>query len=73
MPDQLTRPEALVLDVLFMADILSMDELIQKLPELSWNELFLAVDRLSRRGAISLRRHGFDYELSLPHMAAAAG
>jgi hypothetical protein len=73
MPDQLTRHEALVLDVLFMADIRSMDELIQKLPELSWNELFLAVDRLSRRGAISLQRRGFDYDLSLSHMAAAAG
>jgi hypothetical protein len=73
MPDQFTRHEALVLDILLTADRLTMDELIQKVPELSWNELFLAVDRLSRRGVISLRRCGFDYELSLPHMATAAG
>jgi len=30
---------------------------------LSWSELFHAVDSLSRRGAIVLKRHGFDYEL----------
>ena len=58
-----TFHESLVLDVLHSADSLTMEQLIEKLPQSSWNELFHAVDALSRRGAIILRRRGFEYEL----------
>ncbi len=42
----------------------SLEELVGQLPNLSWSELFQGVDGLSRRGAIRLSRHGFDYVLS---------
>jgi DNA-binding IclR family transcriptional regulator len=40
-----------------------LEELLRSLPELTWNQVFSLVDELSRRGLISLRRQGFDYEL----------
>ena len=55
--------EELVLSVLRASGPLTIEQATAKLPELSWNELFRAVDALSRRGAIILRRRGFEYEL----------
>lgn len=46
-----------------------MEDLVARLPELTWNQVFSLVDELSRRRLISLRRRGFEYELcagSLP-------
>lgn len=46
-----------------------LEELVARLPELTWNQVFSMVDELSRRRLISLRRRGFEYELlagSLP-------
>jgi hypothetical protein len=34
------------------------------LPEMRWNQVFAAIDKLSRRGEIALRRRGFNYELA---------
>jgi hypothetical protein len=54
--------EWLVLELLRSDDhSLKFDEIIEQLPELTWNQVFLAVDSLSRRGEIVLTRHGFDY------------
>ncbi len=39
----------------------SVEELLDQLPEVSWSQLFLAIDVLSRRGDIELRRQGFTY------------
>lgn len=36
---------------------------VERLPELSWSEVFHAVDTLSRQGVITFRRRGFEYEL----------
>ena len=47
---------------------ITMERIAELIPELSWNELFHAVDTLSRRGDVVLRRKGFAYELSLPRM-----
>jgi imidazoleglycerol phosphate synthase glutamine amidotransferase subunit HisH len=53
--------EWLVLDLLRSdAQRLKFEEIIEKLPELTWNQVFLAVDSLSRRGDIVLTRQGFD-------------
>ncbi|OQW30539.1 MAG: hypothetical protein A4E19_09525 [Nitrospira sp. SG-bin1] len=38
-----------------------MEELCDELPELSWSQVFLAIDVLSRRGDIHLRREAFIY------------
>lgn len=54
-------------------ETVTMDEAVASLPELSWSELFHAVDTLSRSGAIILRRRGFEYVLapSLGHRMPA--
>jgi hypothetical protein len=45
---------------------LCLDELVAKLPELSWNQVFITVDALSRNGSIRLTRQGLTYHLALP-------
>lgn len=66
MNSDLTRAECLILDVLETAEgtAYSLEALVACLPELSWSELFQAVDHLSRRGAIRMHRRGFDYLLA---------
>ena len=41
----------------------SLEEVIQALPEMSWAQLFTAMDALSRRGDVELRRRRFTYTL----------
>ena len=41
----------------------TLDEVTERL-ELSWNQVFLAVDSLSRRGDLILKRRGYEYEVS---------
>ena len=41
----------------------SIDELIETASEISWGQLFSAMDSLSRCGSIELRRQGFTYWL----------
>lgn len=42
---------------------ISLEELTACFPELTWNQLFLLVDELSRQALIRLRRRGYEYEL----------
>ena len=56
-------PEVLVLSLLSSVETLSMERVVECLPELSWSEVFHAVDTLNRRRAITLQRRGFEYEL----------
>ncbi len=44
----------------------SLDQLVQQVPHLTWNQVFQAVDGLSRAGSIRLRRKHARYELSRP-------
>lgn len=49
----------------------TMDRLVTLLPCVSWSQVFLAVDRLSRSGTVSLQRtKSGDYRISLNEMAA---
>ena len=43
----------------------TLDELTQRLQTYSWVQVFEAVDRLSRQGALKVHRTGFDYALSI--------
>ena len=43
--------------------VIGLDALIEMLPDYSWNQIFHAVDNLSRLGRIVLRRHRYDYTL----------
>ena len=64
-----SRSETLILDALQGGDPILLEHITERIPELSWNELFQAVDALSRRGDVTLRRRGFAYYLSLPRMS----
>jgi hypothetical protein len=56
-------PEKLILDLLRSTPrSLTFEEIIRKLPELTWNQIFLSVDAMSRRGDIILSRRGFEYQ-----------
>lgn len=56
--------EALVLDVVRLEKTMKLGQLVESLPQLTWNQIFQCVDRLSRRGDIILLRRGFDYEIA---------
>jgi len=44
-----------------------LDDLVVRLPEYSWNEIFIAVDRMSRDGRVAFHRiPGSGYEVSFP-------
>ena len=43
-----------------------LDDVVMYLPNLSWREVFLAVDRMSRDGRLLLRQLGYStYQISL--------
>jgi hypothetical protein len=64
MTNDASESEALVLAILDDADFLTIEQLVQRVPQLTWNQLFHIIDDLSRREAIVLRRRGFDYEIA---------
>ena len=43
----------------------SLEELTQRLPDLSWSEVFLEVDRLSRSGQLVLTQSGMRFTTTL--------
>ncbi|MBI3357848.1 MAG: hypothetical protein HY038_13965 [Nitrospirae bacterium] len=44
----------------------SIEELNERLPYYSWNQVFSAIDRLNRRGTLTIQNSGpFHYMLSL--------
>jgi hypothetical protein len=54
-----------VLSMLQRDEVLMMDDLIAGRPDFSWAQLFLAVDRLSRKNLIALHRVGLSYRICL--------
>lgn len=62
-----------MLDALGRTKFLTIEELAAAAAELRWNALLQAVDSLSRRGDIVLRRQGFSYQLSAIRPASTAG
>jgi hypothetical protein len=50
--------------------VISLDVLVFLMPEYCWSEIFNAMDRLSRSGAITLRRTCFNYTVFSIHYAA---
>ena len=62
--------EQTILDRLEEESVVGLDELIEMLPQYSWNQIFHAVDQLARFGKIVLRRHRYDYTLFSTSYAA---
>ncbi len=58
--------EAKILTVVVEQRCILLEEVLTRLPELTWTQVFAIVDELSRRGLICLRRRGFEYELRTP-------
>ena len=57
------RQEAAIMDLLRSSGKLTVEEIVAQIPDLSWSQLFLAMDVLSRTGDVILRREGFTYTL----------
>lgn len=58
--------ESAIRQVLTQAGTCTLEELHERLPYFSWNQLFAAVDQLTRDGIITLQRPGSsDYLVSL--------
>jgi hypothetical protein len=58
-----------VLSMLQQYEGLMMEDLIAERPDFSWAQLFLAIDRLSRKNLITLHRVGLSYQLFLKNEA----
>jgi hypothetical protein len=57
-----------VIDVLHRTRACDLEELTKQCANLTWNQLFLAIDRLSRRGEIRLVSRGRGtYTVALTH------
>ncbi|MEO6307202.1 MAG: hypothetical protein ABIO96_07215 [Nitrospiraceae bacterium] len=57
-----------VIDIMLHTRTCDLEEITRQCANLTWNQVFLAVDRLSRRGEILLmpRGRGF-YTVTFPH------
>jgi hypothetical protein len=62
-----------VLNMLQRYEVLMMEDLIVGRPDFSWAQLFLAIDRLSRKNLITLHRMGFSYQISPMNQEWASG
>ncbi len=58
-------PAQLILEELKRTGRCTVEEMLERVPQLTWGQLFLAMDVLSRRGDIELTREGFTYSLRL--------
>ena len=67
MPIYATAEEEAVIDVLQRTGPCGIDDVVTSLPNLSWGEVFVAVDRMSRDGRVLLRQLGYStYQIALP-------
>ncbi len=57
------QAEAKILIIVQEQRQILLEQLLSRLPELTWNQVFTIVDELSRRDLIRLQRRGFEYEL----------
>jgi hypothetical protein len=57
------RQESAIMDLLRSSGKLTVEEIVEQIPDLSWSQLFLAMDVLSRTGKVILWREGFTYTL----------
>ena len=71
MPTNVSAEEAVV-EMLQRIGPCGIDDLVTSLPNLSWGEVFVAVDRMSRDGRVWLRQLGYStYQIALPLQLAA--
>jgi hypothetical protein len=65
---QSTTVEVQVIDIVHRAGACDLEEITRQCANLTWNQVFLAVDRLSRCGEIMLMPRGQGlYTVTFPH------
>lgn len=65
---QSTTVEGQVIDIVRRADACDLEEITRQCTNLTWNQVFLAVDRLSRNGKVVLVPKGLGlYTVTFPH------
>jgi hypothetical protein len=65
---QRATAEDQVIDMMFHTRTCDLEEITRRCPNLTWNQVFLVVDHLSRSGEIKLvPAKGGSYTLTLPH------
>jgi hypothetical protein len=65
---QQTTVEDQVINMLERTQVCDLEEITRQCTDLTWNQVFLAVDRLSRSGEILLMPRGRGmYTLTFPH------
>lgn len=62
-----------VLNMLQRYEVLMIEDLVTGRPDFSWAQLFLAIDRLSRKNQIALHRVGMTYQIRAMNHAWTAG
>lgn len=72
MPTNASALEEAVIGTLLRTGPCSLDDLVMRLPNLSWGEVFTAVDRMSRDRRLSLRQLGYStYQIALSSQFAS--
>ena len=61
MEKENTDADEAVLNMVQRYEVLMIDDVIISQPDFSWAQLFLAIDRLSRKNLIAIRRVGLRY------------
>jgi hypothetical protein len=74
MPTNASAQEEAVVEMLQRTGPCCLDDLVRYLPNLSWDEVFVAIDRMSRDGRLSLRQLGYStYQITLRSLIASPG
>ncbi len=65
-------PTRQIMEVLANAERCLMEDLPHECPDLTWNQIFLELDRLSRNGEVMLQRSSAgEYVVTLKHEESA--
>ena len=71
MSTKVTAVEEAVIEMLERTGPCCLEDVLEHLQDLSWGEVFAAVDRMSRDGRVLLRQLGYStYQIVLPSQLA---
>jgi hypothetical protein len=74
LPIDASVQEEFIIDMLQRTGPCCLDDLVRYLPNLSWGEVFVAIDRMSRDGRLSLRQLGYStYQITFRSLIASPG
>jgi hypothetical protein len=59
MQDQYGATEHQVLEVIVRSPGTALDDIVLECPNLTWNQIFVTIDKLSREGIIKMSPKGF--------------